>query len=110
MVANSSPHSTCAISRTIAGVLATLLLIVPPGFGQTNTQGTITGVVTDESGAVLPGVNVTAASPSLQVGQVSAVSDATGEYRLGGLPIGTYEVTYVVDGFQTVKRADIRVT
>jgi hypothetical protein len=90
-------------------VSASFALVVS-AFAQTNAQATITGVVTDESGAVLPGVTVTASSPSLQIGQVTAVSDAAGEYRLASLPIGTYQVTYVVDGFQSVKREDVRLT
>lgn len=65
------------LSRTVAWVAAALLLAAAPAFAQTNAQANIIGVVTDESGGVMPGVNVTATSPSLQVGQVSAVTDTT---------------------------------
>lgn len=71
-------------------------------------DASIVGRVTDESGAVLPGVTVTAASPALQVGQVSTVTDGRGEYRLPNLRIGLYEVTFELSGFQTAKRQDIR--
>jgi hypothetical protein len=54
----------------------------------------IVGQVTDESGAILPGVTVTAVSPALQVPQISTVTDTRGEYRLTPLPIGSYEVRY----------------
>jgi hypothetical protein len=81
-----------------------------PVFGQTNAQANIFGVVTDESGGVLPGVAVTATSPSLQVGQVDALTDVAGEYRLSGLPLGTYEITYALDGFQSIKRTNVRLT
>ncbi len=70
----------------------------------------ITGLVTDESGAVLPGVTVTATSPALQVPSVVAVSDAQGEYRVTPLPIGTYTVEYTLSGFQTVRREGVRLT
>src|SRR5262249_4745285 len=70
----------------------------------------IIGLVTDESGGVLPGVTVTATSPSLQVAQVTTVSDGQGNYRLTNLPNGTYEVTYTLDGFRTVKRDNVRLT
>src|SRR4051812_32837551 len=76
--------------------------------GQAQTAGTITGRVTDESGAVLPGVTVTAMSPALQVPQVVDVTAAQGDYRLTPLPIGTYQVDYPLTGFQTVKRDSIR--
>jgi hypothetical protein len=108
MVANS-PVLMRAIRLASVCVLVTSLNLAP-AFGQTNALATLTGVVTDESGAVLPGVAITAVSPSLQVGQVTAITDPTGEYRLSGLPIGTYEVTYTIDGFQTVRRADVRLT
>src|SRR5262245_2076446 len=77
---------------------------------QAQTTASIIGQVTDEIGAVLPGVTVTATSPALQVPQVVAVTDAQGDYRLSPLPIGTYEVTYALVGFQTVRRDSLRLT
>jgi len=68
----------------------------------------IIGLVTDESGAVLPGVTVTATSPQLQVASVVAVSDAKGEYRISPLPIGLYTLEFTISGFQGVKREGIR--
>jgi len=70
----------------------------------------IIGRVTDASGAVLPGVTVTATSPALQITQVTAVTTEEGEYRLAPLPIGTYNVEYALSGFQTVRREGIRLT
>jgi len=58
----------------------------------------------------MPGVTVTARSAALQVGEVNAVTDERGEYRLTPLPIGTYDVTYTLSGFQTLKRDGIRLT
>jgi hypothetical protein len=97
-------------SRAFAAVVGGLLFMAVAAFGQTNAAANINGVVTDESGGVLPGVTITAASPSLQVGQVTVVTDATGAYRLGPLPLGTYEVTYTIEGFQSVKRENVRLT
>jgi len=77
---------------------------------QAGTGATITGQVIDTSGAVLPGVTVTATSPALQLPDVSAVTDERGEYRLTPLPIGTYAVTYELNGFQTTRRDGIRLT
>src|SRR5262249_58357318 len=72
--------------------------------------GSITGVLTDQGGAVLPGVTVTLTSPALEVDQIVRVSEADGEYRLADLPPGTYRVTYQLAGFGTVVRDDIRLT
>jgi hypothetical protein len=111
MVVDSVPDRVGDLSRTVAWVAASLLLTAAlPAFAQTNAQANIIGVVTDESGGVMPGVNVSATSPSLQVGQVSGVTDVNGEYRLSNLPLGTYEVTYALDGFQSVKRTGVRLT
>src|SRR5262245_14329696 len=68
----------------------------------------ITGQSKDSSGGVLPGVTVTATSPVLQVREIMAVTDANGEYRLAPLPVGLYEVSYVLTGFTTLKRSEIR--
>src|SRR4029079_10676518 len=99
--------------RLILGGLLTLILFACVRYaeaGQNQTSGSIVGRVTDESGAVLPGVTVTAKSPALQVQQISDVSDGQGDYRLTPLPIGTYEVSYSLSGFQTVRRDTLRLT
>ena len=67
-------------------------------------QSSITGVVRDTSGAVLPGVTVEAASPELIEKVRDAVTDGTGQYRILDLRPGTYTVTFTLTGFSTVKR------
>jgi hypothetical protein len=74
------------------------------------TAASIIGEVTDDSGGMLPGVNVTASSPALQVPQITVMTNERGEYRLAPLPIGTYTVKYELQGFQTVQREGIRLT
>src|SRR6266480_4835029 len=73
-------------------------------------QGSITGVIKDPSGAVLPGVTVEAASPALIEKVRSVVSDGTGQYRIQDLRPGTYTVTFTLPGFSTVKREGIELT
>src|SRR5204863_3684767 len=73
-------------------------------------EASIIGQVKDESGAILPGVTVTATSPALQVREVMDVTNAQGEYRLTPLPIGTYAVVYTLQGFQTLRREEVRLT
>jgi outer membrane receptor protein involved in Fe transport len=102
----------CSRKARLVGVLCfiSLLPLAAPamaGQGAANPAG-ITGLVTDNSGAVLPGVTVTATSPALQVPSVTSVSDTRGEYRLSPLPIGTYTVLFELAGFQNVRREGVR--
>jgi hypothetical protein len=88
---------------------ATLVLLVgTSAFAQQQT-GAIFGRVGDKSGAVLPGVTVTAAGPALIQPRVVTTSE-TGAYEIPELPIGTYSVTYELAGFRTVVMQDIRIT
>ena len=73
-------------------------------------QASITGVVKDSSGAVLPGGTVEATSPALIEKVRSTVSDGTGQYRIADLRPGTYTVTFTLTGFSTVKREGIELT
>jgi len=100
---------------TRASIMLALLVVLllctarlaSAGQGQ---DASIIGQVTDESGAVLPGVTVTASSPALQIQTITSVTNERGEYRLSPLPIGTYEVVYTLSGFQTVRQQNIRLT
>src|SRR5829696_7969000 len=70
-------------------------------------QATITGVVRDASGGVLPGVTVEAASDALIEKVRSAVTDGTGQFRIIDLRPGTYIVTFTLTGFQTTRREGV---
>ena len=65
-----------------------------------HAQASITGIVKDSSGAVLPGVVVEAASPALIEKVRSAVTDGSGQYRIVDLRPGTYSVTFTLDRLQ----------
>jgi hypothetical protein len=73
-------------------------------------QGSITGVVTDSSAAVLPGVTVEVSSPALIEKVRSAVTDGTGQYQIVNLPPGGYTVTFMLAGFNALKREGIELT
>jgi hypothetical protein len=73
-------------------------------------QATITGVVKDTSGAVLPGVTVEAASPVLIEKARAAITDGSGQYRIVDLRPGRYDVTFTLTGFNTVKREGIELS
>jgi hypothetical protein len=71
-------------------------------------RGRINGTVTDNTGAVLPGVTVTASSPALIQPQVQ-VTGVDGVYRFIALPPGVYTIDFELSGFQTVRREGVRV-
>jgi hypothetical protein len=72
------------------------------------TTGAMNGRVTDESGAALPGVTITIASPSMQ-GTRSTVTSDDGSFRFPAIPPGDYSVKYELSGFATVQREGVRV-
>jgi hypothetical protein len=67
-------------------------------------QSQIAGQVKDESGGVLPGVTVEAASPALIEKSKSVVTDDQGRFTIIDLRQGTYRVTFSLPGFTTVAR------
>jgi len=70
-------------------------------------RAAIAGVVKDTSGAVMPGVLVEASSPALIERTRSAVTDSAGQYKIVDLGPGTYEVSFTLAGFKTVRRANV---
>jgi hypothetical protein len=73
-------------------------------------QASLTGVVKDASGAVLPGATVEAASSALIEKVRSAVTDGTGQYRIEDLRPGVYTLTISLSGFSTFKREGIELS
>jgi outer membrane receptor protein involved in Fe transport len=90
----------------IGGALAMSLLASADARAQAVT-GSLFGSVSDASGARLPGVAVTAASPQLITQQEVRTTSEQGVYRFPTLPPGTYTVSFELSGFQTVKRENI---
>jgi hypothetical protein len=87
---------------TVLFGFACLVLALAPT--RVSAQATITGVVRDSSGAVLPGVTVEASSDALIEKVRTAISDGTGQYRIIDLRPGSYVVTFTLTGFSVVKR------
>src|SRR6187549_1025567 len=77
--------------------------------GGASSTGTIQGRVADSQGAVLPGVTVTATSPSA-LGAQTTVTSETGNYRFPAVPPGNYELTFELAGFNSLKRSGISIT
>jgi Carboxypeptidase regulatory-like domain len=95
------------VCRTAWAGLCLLALAVPAGAQE--LRGRITGVVTDNSGAPVPGVTVAVSSPALIQPQATTTS-ADGTFRFPALPSGVYTVAYELAGFQSVRREGIRVS
>ncbi|HWP83558.1 MAG TPA: TonB-dependent receptor [Terriglobia bacterium] len=94
--------------RLVAFVLLLLVLSIRSIHAQLTT-GTISGVVTDPSGAIVPGATVTAKNLGTGFSR-STISGATGRYDLPNLPVGSYEVSSELAGFQRIIRTGIELT
>jgi hypothetical protein len=93
----------------VATVLIGLaLLMLLPALAAAQSQ--IAGTVTDNSGGVLPGVTVEAASPVLIEKVRTAVTDGEGRYTITQLRPGTYRVTFTLPGFSTAAREGLELT
>src|SRR5215510_7921195 len=82
-----------------------MVLLRTTAFPQSITA-TISGTAKDQTGAVLPGVEVTATNKSTAVTR-SVITNERGEYVLPLLPIGEYDVTAELSGFRTEVRQNI---
>jgi hypothetical protein len=79
-----------------------------PAWAQGGT-GSIGGTVTDDTGAVLPGVTVTLSNPGVIGGDQATVSDGQGVYQFTHLVPGTYSVKGELQGFGSVLQPGITV-
>ncbi len=86
-----------------------LVLLTPRAAAAQAVTGTILGTVTDNTGAVMPGVTVTVTQ--VETGQNRAyVTDSNGEYTAPSIPTGTYRVNAELQGFKSVTLEGIRVS
>ena len=85
-------------TRMLASIVVVVFVI--PLLAAQVELGTFTGVVTDTSGAALPGVTVTLTGPDKR----SAVTNARGEFSFAGLRPGEYDVETSLSGFATIRR------
>jgi hypothetical protein len=97
------------VVRMRTGTLTLAFFVLAATSGAQELRGRVTGVVTDNSGAVVSGATVTVSGPALIQPQ-TATTGEDGSYRFPALPSGAYTLTYQKAGFQTVKREGIRVT
>jgi hypothetical protein len=89
----------------VAGLALSLAWLVPMAYPQASSQ--ITGQVTDATGAVIPGAEISISN--LETGaERSASSGEQGSYRIPALPPGMYSVAVSKEGFRSVVREGVR--
>jgi hypothetical protein len=82
-----------------AGLALCVLMAAWPVTGHADVTGTILGTVRDATGAAMPNVTITVTNIETNLVQ-TARSDASGDYRLLSLPVGTYRVEATESGFR----------
>ena len=92
--------------RRVSSLLFVTLLSAIPVDAQTTANGSVRGVVRDEHGAAVPGVTVSATSPTAP-GIHETTTDGQGRYRLADLPPGEYAVSARLAGFARVVRSPV---
>jgi hypothetical protein len=90
-------------------VTSALLAFAGSAYAQGSTTSTISGLVVDAGGGVVPGASVTVKHNATAVTQTS-VTNAQGTFSFPGLAIGTYTVTVTLDGFKTYIANDVVLT
>jgi hypothetical protein len=93
--------------RLTASALMILLLFAGASFAQ--NRGTITGTITDPTGAVVPSASVEAKNLDTGVAY-QAASSQTGNYTISQLPVGKYQVTASKSGFKQYTQTGITVS
>jgi len=96
------------VLRIGKGILAFGFVLLLPVVA--SAQATISGVVKDASGAVLPGVTVEASSPALIEKVRTTVTDGTGQYAIPDLRPGIYSVKFTLTGFAAVEREGVELS
>jgi len=97
-------HRIIDFGKTIWLLLGICLLTL--GLAFAIETGEIKGKVADENGASLPGVEITAAGPSLQ-GTRTILSSKDGDFHFPLLPVGKYTLTFKRPGFNTMKHENV---
>ena len=85
--------------KTTVWLILLAMTLAAPAFAQ-RTTASIRGTVTDSSGAVVPGANVTAKGEETGFSR-STVTNSEGVYSFPELPVGTYTVEVSISGFKS---------
>src|SRR6516162_6183895 len=88
--------------------LASLVVILLSSTAWCAVGGSISGTVKDTTGSVLPGVMLTATNTALGT-SFKTMTDTAGRYSLPSLPVGRYDLTFDLPGFQSQKKTGLTV-
>jgi Carboxypeptidase regulatory-like domain/TonB-dependent Receptor Plug Domain len=97
------------LGSVVLGVLA-IVAVAAAAHAQGTDTGSLRGRITDNTGASLPGVTVTAASGAVMGGSLVAVTSDEGMYRFPALPPGLYTVRMELTGFSPAVIEGLRIT
>jgi hypothetical protein len=98
----------------LTGILFAIVMLLPlcsnPALAQSSSAGTVSGLVTDQQGAAIPGAKVTLTDPSTKQ-VITTVTNDSGRYIVVNVPPTTYSVKFTKTGFnaQVVEREDVQV-
>src|SRR6266704_5696050 len=87
-------------------LLAFFIVLMACGNVWAQATAQISGAVQDQSGAVLPGVEVTATQTETGISRMT-VTNETGHYVLPNLPVGPYKLETALPGFRTFVQTGI---
>ena len=90
----------------VLAVLAVVFGILPAAVAGQANYARLGGTVSDPSGGVLPGASIVLRNVRTNVTQ-EAVSDGQGRFSFSEVPIGSYELTVTLQGFQKLVRTDL---
>jgi hypothetical protein len=81
---------------------ALALLFSVSAFAQSSSSGTVSGQVTDQQGAAIPGTEITLTEPSTNI-TIKTTSNDAGRYIITNVSPGSYNITFSKTGFSTRK-------
>src|SRR4051794_5506273 len=90
--------SVLTLKRFLLASVALALIAITPGANAQVTSGDLVGIVTDPTGAAVPGAQVTAVEESTGVRAIQT-TEANGQFRFNNLHIGKYDLTITASGF-----------
>ncbi len=95
---------------TISLITLAVVMFSPAGavFAQTMNAGDIRGIVTDTTGAAVPGVTVSVVNKNTGV-QKDLITNQDGLYDTSSIVAGSYEITFSKTGFSKLVRSNITV-
>jgi len=96
------------VSRLLTALVLAVVSLCGTALAQTAASGNIEGVVTDATGAVLPGVTVVVKNTATNISR-DLVTDEAGRYRANALQPGVYEIAATLGGFQSTNVGNLEV-